>query len=241
MLGVFEGALVIHAPQFVPERRPSFERELQRVGIDRFEIVEAIAVDESIREQYGYHRPPNQNSIRALSLLLSMKSAIERAQDRGWHSVLLMQDDVIFRERFTKYWADVLEDVRTREWDMLFLYRWNREPIRESLTGTKLVPIKHTFCSHCVGIRAEAYETYKSVLKSTIAASGVEDTPATFHLLRERGMKIFATTRNLAGQGDFASALSSATSRASTADKFRIQVPNWRRTLDRVRIVFGPD
>ncbi|NKB63215.1 MAG: hypothetical protein GKR95_14215 [Gammaproteobacteria bacterium] len=47
----------------------------------------------------------------------------------------------------------------------------------------------------------------------------------TFQLLRDKGIKLYATNRNLAGQGDFASALSVAKGRSGFLEQFRIHMP----------------
>ncbi|NKB63214.1 MAG: hypothetical protein GKR95_14210 [Gammaproteobacteria bacterium] len=158
VLGVFDGALIVHAPHLVPERRESYERELRRVGVESFEIVNAVESNEELREHYNYIRPAHQNSVRALSVLLSIDKAIEKAQNRGFDSVLLMQDDVIFRDRFDMMWEAVVEEVLLTDWDMLFFYRWHSKPIREPYGRMRLVPIEHTLCSHCVGIKAAVFE-----------------------------------------------------------------------------------
>ena len=241
LLGVFDGALVIHAPRVVPERRASFERELRSIGIDRFEIVEAVETDEQLRQKYDYRRPAFQDSVRALSLLLTLHRAIDRAQSRGWDSVLLLQDDVIFRKGFAEHWRDVEQQVRKREWDLLYFYRWYFRPIREPRGKARLVPIDHTLCSHCFGMRSEVFDAYKDVLKSTIAAGEIEDSAVTFELLREKGFRILATSRNLAGQGDFASALSKQGGRAGLREKFQIRVPIWRRLASRLNLCPEPE
>lgn len=241
LLGVFDGALVIHAPRVVPERRASFERELRGIGVDRFEIVEAVETDERLRAQYGYRRPAFQDSVRALSLLLTLHRAIEEAQDRGWDSVLLLQDDVIFRKNFDVHWHEAKDQALRHEWDLLYFYRWHVRPIRESKGATRLVPIEHTLCSHCLGMRSDVFESYKEVLNATIAAGEIEDSTATFELLREREFRIFATSKNLAGQGDFASALSKESGRAGLLEKFRVRVPLWRHLASRLNLYPEPD
>lgn len=231
VLGVFDGAMVIHAPSLVPERRASFESELRRVGIASFEIIDAVEVDEALRERYNYTRPPHQDSARALSFLFSLDKAIERAQNSALNSVLLMQDDIVFREGFDELWKAVKDEVLRTDWDMLFFYRWHSQAIREPWGRMRLVPIEHTLCSHCVGIKAAVFENYRSVLQSVIAASEMEDTSATFRMLRDRGIRPYATNRNLAGQGNFASALSAAKARAGLLAQFRVREPLWRRVI----------
>lgn len=225
VLGVFDDALMVHASHLVPERRASFERELSRVGIHSFEVVDAVVVDEALREQYNYTRPPHQNSVHALSLLLTMDKAIETAQSRGLKSVLMMQDDIVFREEFDEQWRSIKDEVLQTDWDMLFFYRWYSEAIVEPPGSIRLVPIEHTLCSHCIGIKADIFSAYRSVLRSVIEANEMDDTVATFKMLRDRGIRLYATNRNLAGQGDFASALSAAKGRAGLLAQFRVREP----------------
>lgn len=91
---LFDGYCVIHAPFVTAERRPWFERELRRVGVDKLTIVEApqIAPDDPRLDRYG-------RTAGELSLLEAHRSALRLAIEREWRHVVVMEDDIVFVRR----------------------------------------------------------------------------------------------------------------------------------------------
>jgi len=195
----FDGFVVIHAPFACPERRAHFEKEFPRVGIESFSVLEAKQVSEQ-DSRLKYYATPRPS---VLSLIDGFLDAIDRADNSGWSSVVILEDDVAFRGDFDKQWAGVEEEVRTTDWAILTLHRlptdgtWlTPEPV---FSRTRLVPIFHNTGTYCVIVRRRFYAAFRDSLRTCIERgypcdffygifSSVNTTP------------IFATNRNLTGQ-----------------------------------------
>ncbi|MCW5714900.1 MAG: hypothetical protein KIT43_10350 [Bauldia sp.] len=192
---LFDGYCVLHAPFATAHRRPQFERELLRIGVTRFQIVEARRVPPDEPDAAPFKSPAE------LSLLDAFASAIRLARDSGWGSVAIFEDDVIFRRRFTRRWAQVEDAVRNTPWDVLTLHRWSWKDqitIERLLARTSLVPIRWTLCAHALVIRAQGYDKVLLALTECREAGR----PADFFVgrLTRSGGVLLATSHNLAGQ-----------------------------------------
>lgn len=192
---MFDGYCVLHAPFATAHRRPLFERELRRVGVTRFQVVEARQVSPDEPDAARFRSPAE------LSLLDAFVSAVRLAGDSGWRSVAIFEDDIIFRRRFLARWAQVEPAVRDTAWDVLTLFRWSwqdRITVERPLARTTLVPIRWTLSAHALIIRADGYERALAAL----AQCRSEGKPADFFVARLTwaGGRLMATSHNLAGQ-----------------------------------------
>lgn len=193
---MFDGYCVIHAPFACPERRPWFEAELRRVGVERMTVIEARRIEDGDTRLAAFG---GANAL--LSLIEALQSALRFARASRWRSVVVMEDDVKFRRRFTGYWAEVEEDVRRSDWDILNLYR---TPVDELLLveprgRTHLVRVMDAIGCFCSVFRETIYEQVIDSWEHCVRTGW----PADFYYgycTRKYGARLFATSRNLAGQ-----------------------------------------
>jgi len=193
----FDGYCVIHAPLIVPERRTWFEREFDRVGVTNYTVIEAKKVDGSDPRIKNYRVDYGAD---LLSLIDAQKSCIDLARKRGWKSVAILEDDVIFKDNFEPLWEEVEADVTRSDWGMLNPYRQRGKAIHESPhEKTKLIPIVFNRATHCVIIRSHAYPRFLSSLKHCEE----KGFPADFiyeYFVEHCNGKLVATNKNLVGQ-----------------------------------------
>lgn len=218
---VFDGYCVIHAPFAAPHRRAAFERSLASVGVDRFRVIEARPVAPDDPRVAGYTSPA------FVSLIDAWITAIETAKDAGWRSVIVFEDDVVFRPGFTRRWAQVEREVRSTEWDVLTLYRWYASDIvvERPLARTRLVPISSTLATHAVAVRASGYSAVLASIGEVLRDARPVD-----HFnnrLVQAGGRVVATSHNLAGQ--------SSSLNDSTMGNYAAAQP-WRRSQRSVRV-----
>jgi hypothetical protein len=215
---LFDGYCVVHAPFATAERRPWFEAELHRIGVDRITVVEApqIRADDPRVAVY-------QRKAAELSNLDAVRSIIELARRSSWRSVVVMEDDVAFRSNFTSLWAEVEPEVIGTEWDALLLYRYPKDGavvVVEPRGRTTLVPLLDSIGNFCTVVRAQAFDAVLASLDHCFA----EHWPSDFyygHFTRRFGGRLMATSRNLAGQASFASSLQSLTRGSTFYARFR--------------------
>lgn len=193
----FDGYLLLHAPFATAERLPVVARELARVGVERFEIVEAKPVpDDDPRLPRYFGRKAR------ISLLDVKRAAIERAAERGWASVAVFEDDVVFRDDFAALWAEVEAEVREADWGVLTLHRAARGAaplVKEPRGRTRLMPQIHNISAQFCAFRAPAYAP------ALLAMGRCEEVgfPSDFFYgiaTKKHGVRLMATSRNLAGQ-----------------------------------------
>jgi hypothetical protein len=209
---LFDGYCVIHAPFATAERRPWFEAELARVGIDRITIVEAPRIEPDDPRLSSYRRSPGE-----LSNLEALRAALRLAGRSGWRHVVVMEDDVTFRRDCRLLWQQVEPAVTRWEWDVLNLYRQPQHGqllVVEPPGPTVLLPMMDSLCNFCTVFRDTAYDAVLAALDYCQA----QVWPSDFYYgyaTRQFGVRLAGTSRNLAGQASFRSSLQGL-SRGST-------------------------
>jgi hypothetical protein len=202
----FDGYVVIHAAFIHPHRRPHFERELKRVGIHDFSIIETRPVSDEDGRLRNYS--PGKGP---LSLADGFLPSISLAESRGWRSVVIMEDDIVFRHNFSQLWRSVEAELSEVNWGVLTLHRASGEGkfiVREPILGrTRMIPVQYNIMNHCVIVRSAFYPAFAESLQACIERGY----PADFFygiFLYWNPRNLFATNRNLAGQcGSMASSL----------------------------------
>jgi hypothetical protein len=143
--------------------------------------------------------------------------------------VVIFEDDILFRDSFVQLWKEVEEEVLKFEWELLFLYRWQGKRLKEPLGKVTLLPINFTQCFHGYIVRNSVFDLFKESIEFAAANGKAVDDGATFDLLKIHQCRIFATSRNLAGQlSGFKSSvtdLSSEMRHGFLEETFRIQNP----------------
>ncbi|MCW5714031.1 MAG: hypothetical protein KIT43_05915 [Bauldia sp.] len=218
---VFDGYCVIHAPFAAPHRRAAFESSLASVGVNRFTVIEARRVASDDPRVAGYTSPA------FVSLIDAWIVAIETAREAGWRSVIVFEDDIVFRPGFTRRWAQVEQDVRSTDWDVLTLYRWYASNIvvERVLARTRLLPIRSTLATHAVAVRVGAYAAVLAAIAEVLKDARPIDL-FNNRLIRAGG-RVVATSHNLAGQ--------SSSLNDSTMGNYAAAQP-WRRSQRSVRV-----
>jgi len=194
----FGGFCVIHAPFACPERRPLFENELKRVGINKFNVIEAKPVPDTDFRLSKYR--PKSNGV--LSLIDAVKSAIEFAKKQQWDSLVIFEDDIIFRNNFLKLWQDVEEDVNKRNFSIMALHRRSANnkliTVEKYFQKNKLVPLIHNMGTQCVIVNEESYDRLIEALDICIEKGWPYD--FFYGVTDSLGCRLIATSKNLAGQ-----------------------------------------
>ena len=119
---LFDGYCLIHASRLVPERRKWFGKELQRVGVNNYSIVNAVEIEDGDKRLENFCQQPKSGV--QLSLALSLKMCIDIARRNQWKSLVILEDDIVFRQEMSQWWLEVEHEVCDAGWDLLFLYRW---------------------------------------------------------------------------------------------------------------------
>jgi len=202
----FDGFAVIHAAFVHPQRRRHFERELKRVGIHDFSITETRPVTDDDGRLRNYSGRANG----LLSLADGFLSSISLAESRQWKSVVIMEDDIVFRHDFCRRWSSIEAELSRVDWGVLTLHRAPSDGkfiVSEPILGTRLIAIQHNTLAHCVIVRSAFYRAFAESLQNCIERGY----PCDFFY----GIfsycyphNLFATNRNLSGQcGSMASSL----------------------------------
>jgi hypothetical protein len=196
----FDRYFVIHSAQLNPERSGNFCAELARVGIGTYEIVCPLLIQKNDPRLAAY----GGGGPKLVSLIDCFERAIEIAENRSLKSVVIFEDDIIFRRNFEQLWNQVEAKVHSTDWDVLVLHRSSTDagsPVIESPRRmTDLVKIRHNTLTHCVILRERAYTKFRRALQYCIKMGY----PADFFFgafTHEDDGTIYATTKNLSGQG----------------------------------------
>ncbi|MFA6599598.1 MAG: glycosyltransferase family 25 protein [Candidatus Omnitrophota bacterium] len=223
---VFDGYCVIHSPHVTGNRRRHFEAELSRVDVRNYAVMEAPTIDDQDSRLLQYHRKKKLHAKRMLSLSEAHIKCVELAEINGFENVVIMEDDIVFRNEFYAWWQEVEGEITQIDWDVLFLYRWGTKLLTEPTGRVTLIPITHNICMHCFVVRENIYLVYKAAIHNTIQKGHAVDSVTTLDFLRQNNVRFFATTRNLAGQaGGFSSSVFEISRVSSMEDMFRIKDP----------------
>ena len=216
---IFDKYLVIHSPKLNSERLAPLKKEFDRVGIQNFELISPASADN-----------------RMLSLSLTHRLCQKKAKDAGCQTAVIFEDDVVFRKDFLNFWKEVEEEVLATPWDVLFFYRWYGKRIKESSEKVTLLNLHSTWCLHAYALNRRGMDGLTDAM-ATMAGSFAVDNPYLFELLREKGLRVMATSKNLAGQrGGIMSTITGDIRDRYIEDEFRIINPH---VSGRIRWAFG--
>lgn len=185
ILGVFDGAYVVNRDEDTERMRRTQER-LDLVGIP-FSRYPAVCFTD--RGKF--------KSAGSRGNLITQLAIVQTAREKGLESVLIMEDDVVFREDFCELWSRIAPDLASREYDLFFAYNWwNQYGDRASLA---LRRIQQTVCSHFWAIHSRFYEGFIS----TVLANNTKRRPAAIDgiFTGDRAV-LYSPTYNLVGQDE---------------------------------------
>jgi hypothetical protein len=155
----FGGAVCINLPER-KDRKEHATKEFERLGLTA-SFIEGINGKKCGLKP---NAPPNRNFTQInqgeLGCVLSHQKAIQYAKDRGWDSVLVMEDDVEFgdKDEIVKY----LDSV-PKNWDIIYIGGNNRAPLQpiDQLVGK----CRYTLTGHAVIFRSNLYDTLITLLE----------------------------------------------------------------------------
>lgn len=186
--------VVIHAPWLNKERRQHFEAELSRAGVCRYQVVEPLRISDADASAAFEGRHGE------LSLLLTFIGIIEQSERDDLESVVIFEDDIVFRKDFQRLWSEVETAVETAGWDVLVLHRSGAQTVVEDpRSPVALVPVVQNINAHCVIVNRGGYAAMVSALRYCLE----KGYPADFFygvFTHDRPGRLVATTKNLTGQ-----------------------------------------
>jgi hypothetical protein len=183
VLGLFDRAYVINRDEDT-DRMTLTSHRLAKVGIP-FQRFPAKCFAERGNYRWAGMRGANASHL----------AIVQEAACQGLASVLIMEDDVIFRDNFCELWSKIVNKLATTDYDIFYGYNWRNKS--RYCTDIDVIPIESTLCVHFWVIKSSFYNTFKEVtLKndSTLRPKCI-DTLFTNQLAR-----IYAPTYNLVGQ-----------------------------------------
>lgn len=220
---MFDGYCIVHAQYATAERRDWFERELRRVGVNNYTIIEPSQIEDH-DERLRCFGNDNRKVRAQISLADAMKQCIDFAKSKNWKNVVIFEDDILFRKEFKTWWPEVEGEIKRYHWDILFLYRWAGELLLEPCTKTNLIPIQKTLCTHCFIVCEDFYSVYQNAIDYSLQNGLPIDTDSTFEYLNKNGCRVVATSKNLAGQRcNFRSSITAALRPNTLQEAFRVK------------------
>jgi len=123
----------------------------------------------------------------------SHRRAVELARERSYDSVLVFEDDVVFRDGFLKTWETIGALLQGIEYDLFYFYRWMS--IAWKPWDLRIVPIDGTPCTHAYAVHRRFYDAALEMHAQNERRGRVAD-----RLFRAPEARIYAPTYNLAGQ-----------------------------------------
>jgi len=180
-LDTFSHAFVINL-ESDHERMGVLTPRLQAVGIE-FERFQALQFEGS-----GKREAQRGDAFSHLEV-------VREARRRKLESVLIMEDDVVFRPDFLKLWAIILPQLQTLDYDIFYGYDWHSAST--SAADLRITPIAGTFCSHFWAIHSCFYDTFIEAVE----LNDQKEAPLPVDtLFRSRKDRVYAPTYNLVGQ-----------------------------------------
>jgi hypothetical protein len=140
----------------------------------------------------GKHRWIGMRGINASHL-----AVVETAKRECLSNVLIMEDDVIFRENFSDLWSRISPTLGTLSYDIFFGYNWWNT--RGDMKSLRLARIKETVCTHFWAIQSRFYDTFIA----TVLANEALDKPACIDgIFTSQIAVMYSPTYNLVGQDE---------------------------------------
>jgi hypothetical protein len=183
ILNRFDKSFLINLDDDAKELAISMERLAQQnIQVER---IPGVAADAK-----GCYR-----TLASRGCVASHRRAVELAKERGYQSVLIFEDDIVFRRDFQFLWAKIERDFDKIEYDLFYFYRWRK--IAWKPWGIRIVPIEKTLCTHAYAVHSRFYDKALGLY----ARNESVGTPAD-QLFDASNARIYAPTYNLIGQDE---------------------------------------
>jgi GR25 family glycosyltransferase involved in LPS biosynthesis len=188
-LGVFDKAYLINL-DIRQDRWQKASQRMRDVGIEAERFVVSVPKDK------GTFATPGKRGCSETHL-----NIVKEAKKRGYDSILILEDDVVFHPKFKEIWAKVWRNVSYSSWDILYFYDWSaRQTGHEAFqdNSPEIREIKGTTATHCYAIRKSGYDAIIAALEGEYAKGNglVVDTV----LKRMAGVRKVAIFPQLAAQ-----------------------------------------
>ena len=105
-----------------------------------------------VEEKNGFH------SEGARAVALSNLRALHIASARKYKSVLIMEDDIVFRQDFNRYWDQLVPQIEKAPWEIIYGYDWTNKNQFSPPESIKLQRNHFTPCCHFWAIHSRIYE-----------------------------------------------------------------------------------
>lgn len=155
----FDRIEIIHLPERT-DRLAALRSELARVGLD---------IDDPKVRIPNAPRPETTNGFPSRGVygnFLSHLDIIRRAEADRLESVLILEDDAIFRTAIGSRGPEIAETIRTLDWDILFLGHSLRDP--PSSENGFVTYTGGFYWAHCYAVRARVIPNLARYLESVI-------------------------------------------------------------------------
>jgi hypothetical protein len=183
ILECFDHAFVLNLPCDI-QRMSDTREELKRCNIS-FERLNGVTVNSS----------GDFKKCGILGALSAHISAVKIAQERGYISTLIIEDDIILRPNFCDLWADTIPELHRLSYDLFFFYRWTLRPALVRPLG--VMQIEKTVCTHFYAVHSKFYQLYINFAENQLKALRPKNIDEIF---KAPEVNIWATSYNLAGQ-----------------------------------------
>jgi len=187
VFGCFSHAFLIN-PDAAVRRGKSALLELGQVGVNQPERISGVVPIEATPYP----------SLGAKGCALSHCLAVRIALERDYSSILICEDDVIFRKNFLQLWSTELSStVNSTDWDIFYFYRWLR--VLPQPPTVRIGRIRFTFGTHCYAIRRQFFQKYLAIVSRNEKSTAPRHLDHLFHWPEVNSV---ATNYNLAGQSE---------------------------------------
>lgn len=185
VLGVFDRAYVINRDVDVGRMELASKR-LAKVGIP-FERFSAKCFTDPGKHRWAGLRGTNASHL----------AVVQTAKEQKLGSVLIMEDDVIFREKFCEMWLQILPKLKNLNYDIFFGYNWRNK--RGDPARIKILPLEKTLCTHFWAVRARFYDTF---IETALMNESASRPSCIDNIFTSKIARICAPTYNLVGQDE---------------------------------------
>jgi len=155
--------IIVISLEKAPERRNKIKEQLNNLGL---EAIIMDAVDGSLLPEEEKNRSIKIGRWRVgekfkpgeIGCTMSHINALKRAKEMGWEYAIILEDDVVLAEDFTKR-IRLLLKLLPPGWEHIYLSGIPRtEPPASSLVFPNLLPSEFTECTHSMMISSSAYD-----------------------------------------------------------------------------------
>jgi len=136
-----------------PDRWEKVSKIFEKNGIDNVERYSAVDGNTIDLSTMKYNKSLLSGELGILETHLNL---IKEAQEKKYNSILVMEDDVYFTDKFNEF-EEYMSKV-PNNWDMLFIggnHLYGDTPVR---VNDKIVKINHTVAIHCLAIKNTIFD-----------------------------------------------------------------------------------